>query len=61
MSECSCAFCDKELKKGCMSPDFCRACRSAPKDKNSKICPSCKSEYLAEYKECPNCKTASEE
>jgi len=53
--KCSCGFCDKELKNGCMEPDFCKPC-GVQKDKKTKICPICKSQYLAEYKECPACK-----
>jgi len=58
--KCSCGFCDKELKNGCMSPEFCKPCSSTQKreaglNENVKICPLCKSEYLAEYEECPNC------
>lgn len=51
---CACPHCEMELKEGCFSPGFCKPCGVK---KNIMVCPECKAEYLAEYKECPSCNT----
>lgn len=56
--ECACPHCETELKKGCMQPAFCKPCGIV--NKNIKICPECKAEYLAEYEECPSCVSAGQ-
>jgi len=53
--KCSCPHCSPELTNGCFSPEFCKPCGA---NKKVKICQKCKAEYLAEYEECPACKTA---
>ncbi|MDR2192742.1 MAG: hypothetical protein LBO62_07695 [Endomicrobium sp.] len=52
--KCLCKFCNKELTNGCLSPSFCKPC-GVKENGNIKICPICKSQYLAEYEECPSC------
>jgi hypothetical protein len=53
---CLCPYCQTELKKGCLSPKFCKPC-STKKSENIKICDVCKSEYSNEYEDCPMCKS----
>lgn len=53
-NKCECPHCEMELKKKCFSPDFCSPCSVT--NRNTTICPVCKSEYLKEYEGCPACK-----
>jgi hypothetical protein len=51
--DCSCPYCQEELKKGCMSPKFCKPC--GVKNKNIKVCSVCGAQYSLEYRKCPAC------
>jgi hypothetical protein len=51
---CSCPFCQTELKNGCLSPEFCKPC-CVTKNSSIEVCDVCESEYSNEYKQCPIC------
>jgi hypothetical protein len=57
-SSCSCPYCEKELKNGCMSPKFCNPC-VVVKNKNIEICSLCGAQYSSEYDKCPSCSVMS--
>jgi len=57
--DCSCPYCETELKKRCFSAEFCKPCCASGKEKNVKICSVCRAEYAYEYNECPACTVAS--
>jgi len=53
--DCYCPHCETELKKGCLSPEFCKPCHVNKRNSDVKVCPVCKSEYVHEYSKCPAC------
>jgi hypothetical protein len=46
---CSCPFCEKELKSECLSPDFCTPC-----DADLTVC-QCGQKYSGKLAKCPKC------